>query len=51
MIKVHAYTFRSEAASLAPEHIADAIIHAIDQPWGVAIADVTVRASGDYFVL
>jgi NADP-dependent 3-hydroxy acid dehydrogenase YdfG len=38
-------------ASLAPEYIADAIIHAIDQPWGVSIADVTVRAAGDYFVL
>src|SRR5690606_10052134 len=38
-------------ASLAPEHIADAIVHAIDQPWGVSIADVTVRAAGDYFVL
>lgn len=38
-------------ASLAPEHIADAIIHAIDQPWGVSIADVTVRAAGDHFIL
>lgn len=38
-------------ASLAPEHIADAIVHAIDQPWGVSIAEVTVRAAGDYFVL
>lgn len=38
-------------ASLAPEYIADAIVHAIDQPWGVSIADVTVRASGDHFVL
>ncbi|MBO9519421.1 MAG: SDR family oxidoreductase [Porphyrobacter sp.] len=38
-------------ASLAPEHIADAIIHAIDQPWGVSIAEVTVRAAGDYFIL
>ena len=38
-------------ASLAPEHIADAIIHAINQPWGVSIADVTVRAAGDHFVL
>jgi NADP-dependent 3-hydroxy acid dehydrogenase YdfG len=38
-------------ASLAPEHIADAIVHAIDQPWGVSIADVTVRAAGDYFIL
>ncbi|MBX9885513.1 MAG: SDR family NAD(P)-dependent oxidoreductase [Novosphingobium sp.] len=38
-------------ASLAPEHIADAVIHAINQPWGVSISDVTVRASGDHFVL
>lgn len=38
-------------ASLAPDHIADAIIHAIDQPWGVSISEVTVRAAGDHFVL
>lgn len=38
-------------ASLAPDHIADAVIHAIDQPWGVSIAEVTVRAAGDHFVL
>jgi NADP-dependent 3-hydroxy acid dehydrogenase YdfG len=38
-------------ASLAPEHIADAIIHAINQPWGVSIGDITIRASGDHFVL
>ncbi len=38
-------------ASLAPDHIADAIIHAINQPWGVSISEVTVRAAGDHFVL
>lgn len=38
-------------ASLAPEHIADAIVHAIDQPWGVSIGDITVRAAGDHFIL
>ncbi|MFM2372032.1 MAG: hypothetical protein RIS85_1754 [Pseudomonadota bacterium] len=38
-------------ASLAPQHIADAVIHAIDQPLGVSIAEVTVRAAGDHFVL
>ena len=38
-------------ASLAPEHIADAIIHVINQPWGVSISEVTVRAAGDHFVL
>ncbi len=37
--------------SLAPEHIADAVIHAINQPWGVSIGDITIRASGDHFVL
>ena len=35
---------------LAPEHIADAIVHVIDQPWGVSISDVTVRASADHYV-
>ena len=38
-------------ASLAPDHIADAVIHAINQPWGVSISEVTVRAAGDHFVL
>lgn len=36
---------------LDPVHIAEAILHAIDQPWGVSISDVTVRASGDHFLL
>ncbi len=38
-------------ASLAPEYIADAIILAIDQPWGVSLGDITVRAAGDHFIL
>jgi NADP-dependent 3-hydroxy acid dehydrogenase YdfG len=38
-------------ASLAPDHIADAIIHAINQPWGVSIGDITVRGAGDHFIL
>lgn len=37
--------------ALAPEHIADAVLHAIDQPWGVSIGDITVRAAGDHYVL
>jgi NADP-dependent 3-hydroxy acid dehydrogenase YdfG len=37
--------------SLAPEHIADAVLHAIDQPWGVSIGEITVRAAGDHFIL
>jgi NADP-dependent 3-hydroxy acid dehydrogenase YdfG len=42
---------RIDYPSLAPEFIADAIVHAIDQPWGVSIGDVTVRAAGDHFIL
>jgi NADP-dependent 3-hydroxy acid dehydrogenase YdfG len=38
-------------SSLDPEHIADAIVHAVDQPWGIAISDMTVRASADFYVL
>lgn len=37
-------------AFLAPEHIADAIVHAIAQPWGVSISDITVRGSGDHYI-
>ncbi|MEZ5559904.1 MAG: SDR family NAD(P)-dependent oxidoreductase [Pseudomonadales bacterium] len=40
-----------EYFALAPEYIADAILHAIDQPWGVSISDITVRASGDLYIL
>jgi NADP-dependent 3-hydroxy acid dehydrogenase YdfG len=36
---------------LAPEYIVDAIVFAVNQPWGVAISDVTVRAAGDYYVV
>ncbi|CAB3906037.1 MULTISPECIES: SDR family oxidoreductase [Achromobacter] len=34
-----------------PDSIADAILLAIDQPWGVSVSDMTVRASADCFVL
>jgi len=36
---------------LDPEDLADQIIYAINQPWGVSIGDITVRASGDAYVL
>jgi NADP-dependent 3-hydroxy acid dehydrogenase YdfG len=36
---------------LAPEYVVDAIVFAVNQPWGVAISDVTVRAAGDYYVV
>jgi NADP-dependent 3-hydroxy acid dehydrogenase YdfG len=36
---------------LDPDYIADAMMHAIDQPWGVSIGEITVRAMGDHFLL
>jgi NADP-dependent 3-hydroxy acid dehydrogenase YdfG len=37
--------------SLSPELLADQIVFAIDQPWGVSISDLTVRATGDGYVI
>lgn len=37
--------------ALAPEFIADQVIHAINQPKGVVIGEITVRAGGDYYIL
>jgi len=40
-----------EYYALEPEHLANQIVYAIDQPWGVSIGDITVRASGDGYIL
>ena len=37
--------------AIAPEVIAAEVVHAIDQPWGVTIGDVTIRATGEQFVI
>lgn len=37
--------------ALDPGFIADQIIHAINQPKGVSIGDITIRASGDHYIL
>jgi NADP-dependent 3-hydroxy acid dehydrogenase YdfG len=37
--------------SLEPEHIADQVVYVMDQPWGVSISDITVRATGEEYVL
>jgi len=37
--------------AIEPDTIAREVIHAIDQPWGVAISDVTVRATGESYVI
>lgn len=38
-------------AVLDPQHIVDQIVYAIDQPWGVSIGDITIRAAGDRYIL
>jgi len=40
-----------EYYALAPELLADQIVYAINQPWGVSIGDITVRASGEGYIL
>jgi NADP-dependent 3-hydroxy acid dehydrogenase YdfG len=37
--------------AISPEVVAAEVLHAIDQPWGVVIGDVTVRAMGEDFVI
>jgi NADP-dependent 3-hydroxy acid dehydrogenase YdfG len=37
--------------ALSPELLVEQILYAIDQPWGVSISDLTVRASGDGYLL
>ena len=36
---------------LAPELLVEQILYAIDQPWGIVISDLTVRAANDRYVL
>jgi len=40
-----------EYYALEPEYLAEQIVYAINQPWGVSIGDITVRASGDGYIL
>lgn len=37
--------------AIEPESIAEEVIHAIDQPWGVVISDVSIRATGEMFII
>jgi NADP-dependent 3-hydroxy acid dehydrogenase YdfG len=38
-------------AALDPAWLVREILHAIDQPWGVVISDITVRAANDRYVI
>ncbi|GJF11552.1 oxidoreductase [Mycolicibacterium cyprinidarum] len=35
---------------ITPDDLTDAVVHVIDQPWGINISDLTVRASGENYV-
>jgi len=37
--------------ALSPDLLVDQIVFAINQPWGVSISDLTVRASGDSYMI
>jgi hypothetical protein len=36
--------------AIAPEELAAQVLYVIDQPWGISISDITVRASGDHYL-
>jgi NADP-dependent 3-hydroxy acid dehydrogenase YdfG len=35
---------------ITPDDLTDAVVHVIDQPWGISLSDVTVRATGENYV-
>jgi len=35
---------------ITPDDLAEAVVHVIDQPWGISISDITVRASGEDYI-
>ncbi|WP_313676808.1 SDR family NAD(P)-dependent oxidoreductase [Mycolicibacterium sp.] len=35
---------------ITPDDLADAVVYVIDQPWGISLSDVTVRASGENYI-
>ena len=36
--------------AISPEELAEQIVYVINQPWGISISDITVRASGDQYL-
>jgi NADP-dependent 3-hydroxy acid dehydrogenase YdfG len=37
--------------SITPQFLAEQVIYTMNQPWGVSIAEITVRATGEPFIL
>ncbi|WP_193605110.1 SDR family oxidoreductase [Nocardioides dongkuii] len=38
-------------AAMSPALMAEQVLHTIDQPWGVSISDITIRASNDDYLM
>jgi NAD(P)-dependent dehydrogenase (short-subunit alcohol dehydrogenase family) len=38
------------AGGAKADDLVDAVVHVIDQPWGISLSDVTVRTSGENYV-
>jgi len=36
--------------AISPTELAEQIMYVIDQPWGISISDITIRASGDQYL-
>ena len=36
--------------AISPDELAAQVVYAIDQPWGISISDITVRASGEQYL-
>ena len=36
--------------AISPEEQAAQVVYVIDQPWGISISDITVRASGEQYL-
>jgi NADP-dependent 3-hydroxy acid dehydrogenase YdfG len=36
--------------AMTPVELAKSVVYVIDQPWGISISDITVRASGDDYI-
>ena len=37
--------------AITPEDLVREVVHAIDQPWGISVGDITVRATGEDYVI
>ena len=36
--------------AISPDELAAHVVYAIDQPWGISVSDLTIRASGEDYL-